>query len=183
MEKKEKEMVEMTEISVKKLENLMAENEAMRLNMRWQEVQRGDLVKELAETKDTLGEMVKRLGETRDLLHASLELQARYKNVADGCVDALREFIFKLLTRKNQEAMKKVLGYYKEEAQMRLMIGFMNYLLFGKKYKSGSEVERTHFELLCAKIDEDCVTLPAHSLMVKLIVKYGLFQQIKEKLV
>jgi hypothetical protein len=43
-------------------------------------------------------------------------------------------------------------------------------------------VEKTHFDVICKKIDEDAITLPAHSMMVQLVVKYGLFQKIKEQI-
>ncbi len=172
----------MTQIEKEKLETLKAENEAMRLTIRRQEVEIEESSEELAETKDMLGEMVKRLGETRDLLHSSLQLQARYKSIAECCTEALREFLFKWLTKRNQMALNKTLQFYKDDDQMKLILGVLNYVLFGKEYKTQNEVAKTHFKVICDKIDEDAISLPVHSLMVKLIVKYGLFEKLKEQL-
>ena len=180
--KKEKKEVEMTKIEVEKLACMKAEREAVRLTIRNQEYEIQEKCKELDETKDTLREMVKRLGETRDLLHSSLQLQAYHKDVADGCVDMIREFLFKWLTKQNQMKLKQILQFHKAEGQLRLMLGVLNYLLFDKEYRSQDEVEKTHFDVICKKIDEDAITLPVHSLMVKLIVKYKLFQKIKDQI-
>jgi hypothetical protein len=180
--KKEKKEVEMTKIEVEKLACMKAERDAMRLTIRNQEYEIQEKCKELEETKDTLREMVKRLGETRDLLHSSLQLQAYHKDVADGCVDMIREFLFKWLTKQNQMKLKKMLQFHQMEGQLRLMLGVLNYILFGKEYSSRDEVEKTHFDVICKKIDEDAITLPAHSMMVQLVVKYGLFQKIKDKI-
>ena len=183
MAEKNKKEVEMTKIEVEKLACMKAEREAMRLTIRNQEYEIQEKCKELDETKDTLREMVKRLGETRDLLHSSLQLQAYHKDVADGCVDLIREFLFKWLTKGNQVKLKKMLEFHKVEGQMRLMLGVLNYILFDKEFRSHDEVEKTHFDVICKKIDEDVITLPAHSMMVKLVVKYGLFEKIKDQLV
>ena len=183
MAEKNKKEVEMTKIEVEKLACMKAEREAMRLTIRNQEYEIREKCKELDETKDTLREMVKRLGETRDLLHSSLQLQAYHKDVADGCVDLIREFLFKWLTKGNQVKLKKMLEFHKVEGQMRLMLGVLNYILFDKEFRSHDEVEKTHFDVICKKIDEDVITLPAHSMMVKLVVKYGLFEKIKDQLV
>lgn len=180
--KKDTNEVIMTQISVEELQILKAENEAMRLTIRRQETEIKQKSEDLAETKDMLGEMVKRLSETRDLLHSALELQARYKNIADGCLEMQKENLFKWLTKRNQTALKKTLQFYSAEGQMKLILGVLDYVLFGKEYKAHSEVEKTHFKTICEKIDDDAITLPVHSLMVKLVVKYGLFDKIKEKI-
>ena len=167
---------------LEELETLKAENEALKENQKRQDAYIEMQNKEMEETKDTLGEMVKRLGQTRDLLHSSLELQAKYKNISNNCMGVLRDFVMELRTRKNRNAILQVLEYYNEEGTMRLLVGVMSYLLLGKKYKADSALEMRHFEVICQRLDDDAITLPAHSLMVKLIVKYGLFEKIKDKL-
>ena len=68
-----------------------------------------------------------------------------------------------------------MLRFYDNLAQTRMMNALLCYLLFGKKPQFEREVEAWHFKVICEKIDEDAITLPAHSLMVRLMQKYGLF--------
>ena len=182
MAEKNKKEVEMTQVETEKLEEMKAEKEAMRLTLRNLEYEFEQKSKELDETKDTLGEMVRRLSETRDLLHSSLVLQNRYKDIAAACSESVKEFLFKWLTKRTQAALIKTLQFYADDDQMKLILGVLNYVLFGKEFKTQNEVEKTHFKVICDKIDEDAITLPVHSLMVQLIVKYKLFQKIKEQI-
>ena len=178
MEKKE---IEMTQISVDELTCMKAEMEAAKLTIRNQESEIEQKSKELDETKGTLSEMVKRLGETRDLLHSSLQLQAKHQHVAEGCLDIMKTFLYKWLTKSNQEAVTRALQFYKPEGQMKMILAVLDYLLFGKKFKSENQVEQRHFDVICTRLDMDAITLPAHSLMVKLMKKYGLFEKLDRR--
>jgi len=42
-------------------------------------------------------------------------------------------------------------------------------------------VERWHFKIICSQIEEDAISLPSHTMMVKLFMKYGLFTKIEER--
>ena len=179
---KENKKVEMTEISVEKLACMEAEMEAMRLTIRNQEYDMEERCKELAETKDTLSEMVKRLGETRDLLHSSLQLQSTYLNISEGVVDGVRKFLYKFLTKHNREAVDRSLQFHKAEGQVKLIIAVLDYLLFGTRLKTADQVLQTHFNVICTRLDIDAITLPSHSLMVKLVKRYGLFETIQAEM-
>ena len=41
-------------------------------------------------------------------------------------------------------------------------------------------MSEAHFRIICQRIDEDAITLPSHSLMVKLLKKYGFFEPINQ---
>ncbi len=175
--------IKMIQISEEELAVMKAEEEVMKQNIADMQIELFEKNEELETTKKSLSEMLSNLQETRDLLQGSLKLQARYENVAQGCLDTQKAMLNKWLSRKNQKFVEMVLGFYKVEGQMQMIKAILDYLLFGKKAKMWAEVSQTHFDVICDRIDEDAITLPAHSFMVKLIVKYGLFEKIKDQLV
>ena len=77
--------------------------------------------------------------------------------------------------------MTKMLNYYRPADRIKMMNALLVYLMFGKKKRLDREVEKTHFNLICEKIDEDSVTLPVHSMMMKLMGKYGLYKPVPEQ--
>lgn len=160
------------EIEVKKLEEMKAEEEQMKLNMR-------NLTDELVETKDELNvtklqlnAISKDLRETKQLLHASVELQRKAEETATRCENSMTNFLSRWLTVKSMSRVRAILRWYYPAERVKMMDAVLTYLLFGKKLRQEREVENTHFKLICDMVDEDSITLPAHSLMVKLMQKY-----------
>ncbi len=168
------------EIEVREYEEMMAEAAQMKLNM-------SNLTDELVRTKDELNvtklqlnAISKDLRETKQLLHASVELQGKAEETATRCEYYMTNFLSRWLTVKSMSRVKAILRWYYPVERVKIIDAVLTYLLFEKKFKLGSEVENTHFKLICDMVDEDCVTLPAHSLMVKLMQKYGLNEELKE---
>lgn len=178
---KVEEEVEMTMISVEELNMLRAEHETMKLTIRNLEWELNSKCQKLETTDNMLNEMVIRLSETRDLLHASLKKQICYKNVADGCLMTIKDFLMKWLTTRNRIAIDKALNFQKEEAQMRLITALLTYLIFGKKFETKDEVENRLYTTMVERIEKDSNSLPAHSMMVKLFKRHGLFQKLQEE--
>ena len=174
------EEVKKVEIEVKELEAMKAEAAQMKLNM-------SNLTDELVRTKDELDvtkknlfAVSKDLRETKQLLHASVELQGKAEEAATRCEHSMTNFLSRWLTVKSMSRVKAILRWYYPVERVKIIDAVLTYLLFGKKFRLESEVENTHFKLICDMVDEDCVTLPPHSLMVKLMQKYGLNEELKE---
>ena len=108
------------------------------------------------------------------------DLQVEYgreREVARSCVEILKDFLFKWLTKDNQAFVKRVFKFYDDYDQTRMIYALLKYLIFDQKTGFHKPVQGWHFRIICDKIDEDAVTLPAHSMMMKLMKKYGLFQR------
>ena len=174
------EEVKKVEIEVKVLEAMKAEAAQMKLNM---SNLTDDLVRtknELDVTKKELFSVSRDLRETKQLLHASVELQGKAEEAATRCEHSMTNFLSRWLTVKSMSRLKAILRWYYPLERVKIIDAVLTYLLFGKKFRLESEVENTHFKLICDMVDEDCVTLPVHSLMVKLMQKYGLNEELKE---
>lgn len=130
---------------------------------------------ELHATKNELRQTQRALYLTNDKLKDALEKIGMMKRATDDTVSILREYLFLWLTPMNQFRVKRMLRFYNKEQQVRMMAAILSYVVFGQKTEFTREVERWHFKIICAQIDEDAISLPAHSLMVKLFQKYGLF--------
>ena len=168
------------EIEVKELEAMKAEEAQMKLNM-------SNLTDELVRTKDELDvtkknlfAVSKDLRETKQLLHASVELQGKAEKVAARCERSMSNFMSRWLSEENQSRVKAILRWYYPVERVKIIDAVLTYLLFGKKFRQETEVANTHFKIICDMIDEDSITLPAHSLMVMLMQKYGLNEELKE---
>ena len=107
------------------------------------------------------------------------EEYGREREVASNCAGILRDFLFKWLTKDNQAFVKRVFRFYDDYDQTRMIYAILKYLIFDEKTGFHKPVQGWHFRIICDKIDEDAVTLPVHSMMVKLMKKYGLFQGIE----
>ena len=107
------------------------------------------------------------------------EEYSREREVASNCAGILRDFLFKWLTKDNQAFVKRVFKFYDYYDQTRMIYAILKYLIFDEKTGFHKPVQGWHFRIICDKIDEDAVTLPVHSMMVKLMKKYGLFQGIE----
>lgn len=103
----------------------------------------------------------------------------RERVVASNCAGILREFLFKWLTPDNQAYVKRIFRFYDDYDQTRVIYAVLKYLLFGEKSGFHKEVQKWHFKLICDKIDEDAIALPSHTLMVKIMNKYGLLKAIE----
>lgn len=142
---------------------------------------------ELEEAKDELklvkGELsvvTKDLRDTRQLLHSAVTVQQRSEETARQCSNVLRGFLNQWLSVENRALVKNILKFYHPLQRVNMMNALLTYLIFGKKQHLEREVEKTHFKIICDRIDEDCINLPTHSLMVKLMKKYGLNETLKE---
>ena len=111
-------------------------------------------------------------------LDDALDEQQRQIEATENCTQMMKDFLFCFLSNKNAARVKRMLRFYDNLAQTRMMNALLCYLLFGKKPQFEREVEAWHFRVICEKIDEDAITLPAHSLMVRLMQKYGLLVKI-----
>ena len=174
------EELEALEAKKEMFEIVSAENEAMKLTIRNLEWELQSKCQNLDTTEEMLNTMVVRLSETRDLLHASLKKQSSYKNIADGCVASLRDYLWNWLTKNNREVVKRVLKYYEPEGQMRLMIAIFNYLIFDKKFKALDAMEQRHFDVIVERIDKDAITIPVHSMIMGLLKKYGPVKELRQ---
>lgn len=103
----------------------------------------------------------------------------RERVVASNCAGILRDFLFKWLTPDNQKYVKRVFRFYDDYDQARVIYAVLKYLLFGEKTSFHKEVQKWHFNIICDKIDEDAIVLPSHTLMVKIMQKYGLINAIE----
>ena len=111
------------------------------------------------------------------------DLQVEYgreREVARSCVEILKDFLFKWLTPDNQAFVKRVFKFYDDYDQTRMMYAILKYLIFDQKTGFHKPVQGWHFRIICEKIDDDAVTLPAHSMMMRLMQKYGLFQRVEK---
>lgn len=114
-------------------------------------------------------------------LDYALEEQQRQTEATENCTQMMKDFLFCFLTTKNAARVKRMLRFYDNLQQTRMMNALLCYLLFGKRPQFERDVEAWHFKIICEKIDEDTITLPSHSLMVTLMQKYGIFQKINEE--
>ena len=176
-QKKEKQTVE---IDVQVLKEMKAEELQMKINMQNLADQLDEAQDELNTTKESLRVVTQDLRDTRQLLHSAVLLQEDAEDTANGCEYVLRKFVARWLTKRNQECMKNMLRFYHPVQRVRMMDALLTYLLFGKKIRLEREVEKTHFRIICEKIDEDAVTLPSHSMMIELMRKYGLNEALKD---
>ena len=176
MKKKREKM----EVLVEEYEMLKSECETMKEILATQSMELDETRDELNTTKGELAEMVKTISETRLKLHASIKLQMQAEQVADDCMTEMRNFLMYWLTKQNQATVRRMLKFYKPRENVEMMSALLTYLIFGRKKSLGLEVERAHFKIICEKISEDCVTLKPHTLMIKLMKRYGMNETLKE---
>lgn len=180
MDQKTNETKGTIEIEAKVLRDMKAGEEQMALTIQNLADQLDEAQDELETTKESLRVVTKDLRDTRLLLHSAVELQEKAEDTATACENVLKGFLMRWLTSENQERVKTMLRFYHPVQRVKMMNALLTYLLFGKKMHLEREVEKTHFRIVCEKIDEDAVTLPSHSLMVNLMQKYGLFEKIND---
>lgn len=130
------------------------------------------LRKELKEARKQIVEMKYHIQDLQ-------EEYGREREVASNCAGILKEFLFKWLTKDNQAFVNRVFKFYDYYDQTRMIYALLSYLIFDKKTSFHKPVQGWHFRIICDKIDEDAVTLPVHSMMMKLMKKYGLFQKVE----
>ncbi len=128
------------------------------------------LRKELKEARKQIVEMKYHIEDLQ-------EEYGREREVASNCAGILKEFLFKWLTKDNQAFVNRVFKFYDYYDQTRMIYALLSYLIFDKKTSFHKPVQGWHFRIICDKIDEDAVTLPVHSMMMRLMKKYGLFQR------
>lgn len=180
MDQKTNETKGTIEIEAKVLRDMKAGEEQMALTIQNLADQLDEAQDELKTTKESLRVVTKDLRDTRLLLHSAVELQEKAEDTATAYENVLKGFLMRWLTSENQERVKTMLRFYHPVQRVKMMNALLTYLLFGKKMHLEREVEKTHFRIVCEKIDEDAVTLPSHSLMVNLMQKYGLFEKIND---
>ena len=138
------------------------------------------LIIEVDYLRDELRKGRKQIVEMKYHIEDLQEEYGREREVARSCVEILKDFLFKWLTPDNQAFVKRVFKFYDYYDQTRMVYAILKYLIFDQKTGFHKPVQGWHFKIICEKIDEDAVTLPAHSMMVKLMKKYGLFERVSE---
>ena len=136
------------------------------------------LIIEVDYLRNELKESRRQIVEMKYHLEEVQQEYGREREVASNCVGILKEFLFKWLTPDNQDLVKRMLRFYDDYDKARLIYAILKFLLFGEMSNFHKEVQKWHFNIICDKIDEDAIHLPSHSLMVKLMEKYGLFEKI-----
>ena len=169
------------EIQASVLKEMKEEEELMKLNMSNLTDQLEAAQEELKTTKEVLKTVSKELRDTKNLLHAAVELKCKAEETTALCEKTMKSFVNRWLTQENQTRMTQMLTYYHPADRIKMMNALLLYLMFWKKKHLDREVEKTHFNIICEKIDEDSVTLPVHSMMVKLMEKYGLLKPVPEQ--
>ena len=175
--KSEKKMVE---IDARELAEMKAQEELMKQSMSTLADELDDAKDELETTKKELSVVTKDLRDTRQLLQSAVTLQQRSEETARLCSNVLRGFLNQWLSAENRALVKNILKFYHPLQRVNMMNALLTYLIFGKKQHLEREVEKTHFQIICDRIDQDCINLPTHSLMVKLMKKYGLNETLRE---
>ena len=161
-----------------KKEELIAEVYRMRrMGIAKDEKEKG-LIIEVDYLRQELKESRRQIVEMKYSIEDLQEEYGREREVASNCVGVLKDFLFKWLTPDNQAFVKRMLRFYDDYNKARLIYAILKYLIFGEMSNFHKEVQKWHFNIICDKIDEDAVTLPAHSMMMKLMEKYGLFERI-----
>ena len=177
MEEEKSEVLSIPE-SMKKEELISEVYRLRRMGIAKDEKEKG-LIIEVDYLRNELKEARRQIVEMKYHLEDLQQEYDRERVVAGNCAGILREFLFKWLTTDNQEYMKRVFRFYDDYDQTRVIYAVLKYLLFGEKTSFHREVHRWHFKLICDKIDEDAITLPSHTLMVKILNKYGLLKAIE----
>ena len=137
------------------------------------------MIVEVDYLRKELKEARKKIVEMKYHIEDLQEEYGREREVASNCAGILKEFLFKWLTKDNQAFVKRVFKFYDYYDQTRMIYALLSYLIFDKKTSFHKPVQGWHFRIICDKIDEDAVTLPVHSMRMKLMKKYGLFQKVE----
>ena len=137
------------------------------------------MIVEVDYLRKELKEARKKIVEMKYHIEDLQEEYGREREVASNCAGILKEFLFKWLTKDNQAFVNRVFKFYDYYDQTRMIYALLSYLIFDKKTSFHKPVQGWHFRVICDKIDEDAVTLPVHSMMMKLMKKYGLFQKVE----
>ena len=164
--------------SMKKEELIAEVYRLRRMGIAKDEKEKG-LIIEVDYLRNELKDARRQIVEMKYQLEDVQEEYGREREVASNCAGILREFLFKWLSPDNQMFVKRVFKFYDDYDQTRVIYAVLKYLLFGEMSNFHKEVQRWHFNIICDKIDEDTIHLPSHSLMVKLMKKYGLFEELK----
>ena len=164
--------------SMKKDELIAEVYRLRRMGIAKDEKEKGMIV-EVDYLRKELKEARKKIVEMKYHIEDLQEEYGREREVASNCAGILKEFLFKWLTKDNQAFVKRVFKFYDYYDQTRMIYALLSYLIFDKKTSFHKPVQGWHFRIICDKIDEDAVTLPVHSMMMKLMKKYGLFQKVE----
>ena len=160
-------------------DELIAEAYRMRKLVVAQDAREKGMIIELDYLRNELKGARRQIVEMKYHLEEVQQEYGREREVASNCAGILRDFLFKWLTPNNQKYVKRVFRFYDDYDQTRVIYAVLKYLLFGEKTGFHREVLKWHFKLICDKIDEDAIVLPSHSLMVKIMQKYGLIKAIE----
>ena len=165
---------------MEKTEKLNQELEDIQKDLRKKLYKIRVLRNELHATKNELRQTQRTLYLTNDKLKDALEKIGMMKRATDDTVSILRDYLFLWLTPMNQFRVKRMLRFYDKHQQVRMIKALLGFVIFGEKTEFVREVERWHFKIICTQIEEDAISLPVHSMMVKLFSKFGLFTKIEE---
>ena len=65
------------------------------------------------------------------------------------------------------------------KAMNRLIYALLLYLMTGKLLKMNNIVAQRHYKQMVEYVDDDMVTMPSHKHLMRLYIKYGLFEPIE----
>ena len=165
-------------LSVEEYQGMIREEELLKETLRNQSDDLSEAKDDLDEVKKELQKVTRDLYETKDMLHSAVRLQTKAEAAADLCIETLKNILSHWLSKKNEAYVNRLLGFYDKDRQVIFLQAILEYLLFGVMPNLPTEPLRVHFKYICDRLDEDATTLPAHSLMVKLVKKYGLFKKV-----
>lgn len=171
----------MIEVSIDDWNEMKADCMAMKLRLKEMACDMDDKKSALAATEKHLKAMVTANRDLREQLQTALQGRQEAEQSAEACIATLSQFLMRWLSKANQAHAEQMLRFYFPQDKVQMMSALLTYLIFGRRTHFAREVEKTHFKLICDRIDEDAVTLPAHSMMVTLMQKYGLFEALEHQ--
>ena len=76
-------------------------------------------------------------------------------------------------------AMNRLLQFYHPLDKAMLIYALLLYLMTGKLLKMNNIVAQRHYKQMVEYVDDDMVTMPSHKHLMRLYIKYGLFEPIE----
>jgi hypothetical protein len=87
--------------------------------------------------------------------------------------------LYQWLSNDNRKAMNRLLQFYHPLDKAMLIYALLLYLMTGKLLKMNNIVAQRHYKQMVEYVDDDMVTMPSHKHLMRLYIKYGLFEPIE----
>ena len=87
--------------------------------------------------------------------------------------------LYQWLSNENRKAMNRLLQFYHPLDKAMLIYALLLYLMTGKLLKMNNIVAQRHYKQMVEYVDDDMVTMPSHKHLMRLYIKYGLFEPIE----